>query len=95
MGWGNVGGQATLAAHQTAYWTIWWPGNTYQGPIAVSANFVGAEDNYGTITAVETRVNSFYDDSEGYYWPMGINYTGVLRNESNSSVAYHLSVGWF
>ena len=91
----SVGGFTTSAPHQTLNWTISWPGNTYQGPIEVSANFAGAEDNFGTVTTVQTSVNAFYDDSEGYYWPTGINYTAALRNDSDSPVIYNLSIGTF
>jgi hypothetical protein len=91
----SVGGFYTSGAHQTAYWTIWYPGNLYHGPIAVSANFESVENNYGTIATVETAVNAFYDDSEGYYLPMGINYTAVLRNENDWPLVYNLSIGTF
>jgi hypothetical protein len=91
----SVGGFTTSAANQTLYWTIGWPGNAYQGPIGVSSNFEGAEDNYGTVTTVQTSVNAFYDDSEGYYWPTGINYTAELRNDSDWPVIYNLSIGTF
>jgi hypothetical protein len=91
----SVGGFTTSSPHQTLYWTFGWPGNLYHGPVAVNANFQGAEDNYGSVTTVDTRVNAFYDNSEGYYWPTGINYTAVMRNDSDSPVIYNISVGWF
>jgi len=89
------GGVATAAANQTLYWTTTFNGEVYVGPIYVSADFVGAENNYGTVTTVQTSVNAFEDDSLPYYWPTGINYGSVLRNESPWPVSYNLSVGWF
>jgi hypothetical protein len=53
------GGVATAAANQTLYWTTTFGGEVYEGPIYVSANFVGAENNYGTVTTVQTSVNTF------------------------------------
>ena len=90
-----VGGVVTTTANETLYWTITYSGVVYVGPIYASANFVGGEANYGTITTVQTSVNAFYDDSLPYYWPTGINYTAVLRNEDPWPIVYNLSVGWF
>jgi hypothetical protein len=89
------GSFATCAAHGELWWTLTWPGALYHGPVVFSANFQGAQDNYGTVATVQTNVNSYYDDSHGYYWPMGINSSALLRNDSNNSVIYNVSLGWF
>jgi hypothetical protein len=90
-----VGGAVTTAANETLWWTITFNGEVYVGPLYASANGVGAEDNYGTITTVQTAVNAFEDTSLPYYWPTGINYTAVLRNENPFPFTYNLSIGWF
>ncbi len=89
-----VGGTATAAANETLYWTITFPGEKYVGPIDASANFESG-DNYGTVTTVQTSVNSFEDTSLPSYYPQGTNYTSVLRNDTAFSVIYNLSIGWF
>jgi hypothetical protein len=89
------GGAVTTAANETLWWTTTFNGKVYVGPLYVSANFVGGESNYGTVTTVQTSVNAFEDTSLTSFWPTGINYSSVLRNDSPWPITYNLSLGWF
>ena len=85
----TVAGGATV----TSNWT--YNGAVDTGPNYISAYLVGAEDNYGTMTTVQTSINAFYTDEYGYYWPTGISYTGVLRNDSEFPALITVSLGNF
>jgi len=87
--------QVTVAAGATVYANWTYSGAVDTGPNYISAYFVGAEDNYGTVTTVQTSVNSFYTDQYDYYWPMGISYSAQLRNDSAWSVMIKVNIGNF
>lgn len=89
-------GNTITAGPGAEIFTNWtYPGATDHGPQYVSAYFVGAPDNYGTVTTVQTSVNSFYTDQYGYYWPLGISYSSIMRNDSASPVIITVNIGNF
>jgi hypothetical protein len=91
----NLGNQVTVAAGATVFSNWTYPGAVDTGPNYISAYFIGAEDNYGTVTTLQTSVNSFYTNAYGYYWPMGISYSGQMRNDSSWSVMMTVNIGNF
>jgi hypothetical protein len=91
----NQFNQVTVAPGATVYTNWTYNGAVDTGPNYVSAYFVGAQDNYGTVTTVQTSVNAFYTDQYGYYWPTGISYSSQMRNDSNWSVMITVSIGNF
>jgi len=87
--------QCTVGSGQTAY-TVWsYADAADHGPQYVSASFQGASDNYGTATTIQTSVVSSYDDSHGYYYPIGIGYTSQIRNDSTGPIIIRVNIGTF
>ena len=91
----NQFNRVTVAPGETVYVTFVYAGSTDRGPQYLSANFVGAENNYGKVTTTQTSVVSSYDDSDGYYWPIGISYAGELRNDGAFPVQITVNIGNF
>src|SRR5436309_1500786 len=91
----NQGNQVTLGPGQTAFSNWSYEGLTDHGPQYVSANFIGADDNFGTVTTVQTSVISSCDDSLPYYWPMAISYVSQLRNDGTNAVLININIGTF
>lgn len=87
--------QVTVSPGASVYTNWTYDGATDRGPSYVSAYFIGAEDNYGTMTTVQTSVSAFYTDQYGYYWPTGISYGAVLRNDSQWPVMIKVNIGDF
>ena len=91
----NLFNSVTLGAGATAFYNWGWNDATDHGPNYISASFQGAESNYGTATTTQTSVVSSYDDSHGYYWPIGIGYRGQIRNDSGGSIIIKVNIGTF
>jgi hypothetical protein len=87
--------QVTVAPGGNVYTAWTYEGAVDLGPSYVSASFVGGDDNFGTMTTVQTGVTAFETTQYGYYWPMGISYQSVLRNDSSGSVALTVNIGDF
>lgn len=82
----NQFNQITVAAGGLVYHNWTYQGAVDTGPNYVSAYFIGAPNNFGTMTTVQTSINSFETEQYGYYWPMGFSFSSVMRNDSNSPV---------
>jgi len=91
----NQFNQVTLAAGASATWTWTYNGAVDTGPNYICAYWLGANDNYGTVTTVQTSITAFYTDQYGYYWPTGISYAGVLRNDTDWPAWITISIGNF
>jgi len=93
--WMDQFNQVTASPGGDVYTNWTYTGATDNGPSYVSASFVGGDDNFGTMTTVQTSVTAFYTTQYGYYWPVGISYQSVLRNDGQSSVAITVNIGDF
>jgi hypothetical protein len=91
----NQGNQVTVAPGATAFTTWSYPGLTDHGPQYLSADFVGAESNFGTVTTTQVSVVASFNDSLGYYWPTAISYAAQTRNDGELPVLYTVSIGNF
>jgi len=91
----DSGNQVTLAPGAIAYSNWQYPGAVDTGPNYVSAFWLGGDDNYGTVTTVQTSVVAYYTTQYGYYWPTGIKYESQMRNDSAWSVLIGLNIGNF
>jgi hypothetical protein len=85
----------TVAAGAIMYSNWQYPGAIDTGPNYVSAYFLGGQENYGTVTTVQTSVNAFYTTQYGYYWPTGISYSSQVRNDSTWPVQIAINIGNF
>lgn len=93
--WMDQGNQVTVSPGGDVYTSWTYSGATDRGPSYVSASFVPGDYNYGTMTTVQTSVTAFYTTQLGYYWPVGISYQSVLRNDGEGSVALTVNIGDF
>jgi hypothetical protein len=91
----HVGNTVTVAPGASVFSSWSYPGATDHGPQYIDAYFVGADSNYGTITTVQTSTTAFYTDQYGYYWPMGVSYSAVLRNDGTTAVVMSVNIGTF
>jgi hypothetical protein len=91
----DQGNQVTLAAGAIVHHTWQYPGAVDTGPNYVSAFWLGGDDNYGTVTTVQTSVLAYYTEQYGYYWPTGIKYASEMRNDSTWPVLITLNLGNF
>ncbi len=91
----NQFNQVTVAGGADVFTNWTYNGAVDTGPNYISAYWVGAQDNFGTITTVQTSINAFYDDQNGYYWPTGISYSAVMRNDTQFPALITCSIGNF
>jgi hypothetical protein len=91
----NQGNALTVAKGATLYCTWVYPGSADSGPQYIEANFIGGNSNYGTVTTVQTSVICFNTDNPNEYYPQGISYSGVLRNDGDFPVLINFNIGNF
>lgn len=86
----------TVAANQPLTWSTSFAEGGFVGPIAVAANFLPGDENFGTLTSglISVEFDNVSDNPDAYN-PGSFKYVYTVTNGSSWPLTYNISIGTF